>query len=512
MKVKVLLLMNNKFLNIKQYSLIIGVLFLFGCTQNNQPPAWMENFSEIAIIAAQPASKNAEEYGRYLYKPSLEMDKTKNPKAQEISDFLNIKSHEAFKNFIKSLREMLKLRPELIEASSSIQEKAAKIFEVRGDFFPTVNVGLVQDEVLSSNYSNLSSSRQTSGGYLDGYVDVDSTLIDFGGRNAAFNAALLDKQIAYMNFDLTINNEAFKYGKIYVQYASKILEKSIYDVFEKDLFNLQKEVKERFKGGVTTIFEVNAIEQSITRYNIRKALYTQELETKKSEYLAVFSSGDLNPLMIDALDLLEIGKSKILKPNTLYKNKSGFPEEKIFEKRYKIAQQDYYVAQSSVSPNLKSKLRYKAFDLDSYNNDYELVMTFTGSLGVYDAGKSGSVASAALKRAKIAKARKNAVNINSSARLGTIESQINSTIARLGKINTATAKYQKDLEMIIQKSKSISYSASEIISIKEKIFDQKLSFVDAYSNLNRLSLEVFHLHSIFPLLIGLGLNKEGIIE
>ena len=31
---------------------------------------------------------------------------------------------------------MLKLRPELIEASSSIQEKAARVFEVRGDFFP----------------------------------------------------------------------------------------------------------------------------------------------------------------------------------------------------------------------------------------------------------------------------------------------------------------------------------------------------------------------------------------
>ena len=171
--------MNNKFLIIKKFFSILGMLFLLGCTQNNQPPAWMENFSEIAILAVQPTSKNAEAYGRYLYKPPLEMDKTKNPKAEEISDFLNIKSHEAFKNFIKSLRQMLKLRPELIEASSSIQEKAAKIFEVRGDFFPTVNVGLVQDEVISSNYSNLSTSRQTTGGYLDGYVDVDSTLIDF---------------------------------------------------------------------------------------------------------------------------------------------------------------------------------------------------------------------------------------------------------------------------------------------------------------------------------------------
>jgi len=139
-------------------------------------------------------------------------------------------------------------------------------------------------------------------------------------------------------------------------------------------------------------------------------------------------------------------------------------------------------------------------------------MTLTGSLGVYDAGRSGSVASAALKRANTARARKNAVNINSSARLGTIESQINSINARLSKINTATKKYQKDLVIIKEKSKAISYSASEIISIKEKIFDQKLSFVDAYSNLNRLSLEVFHLHSIFPLLIGLGLDKEGVIE
>jgi cell fate (sporulation/competence/biofilm development) regulator YmcA (YheA/YmcA/DUF963 family) len=504
--------MINKFLNKNIFIYLLILFSLFGCTQNNQPPAWMENFSEIAIVAVQPSSKNAEEYGRYLYKPSLELDKTQNPEAKEISDFLNIKSHKAFKDFILSLRKMLKLRPELIEASSTIQEKAAKVFEVRGDFFPTVNMGVVQDNVISSDYSNLSTSRQTSGGYLDAYIDMDTTLIDFGGRNAAFNAALLEKEIAYMNFNLTINNEAFKYGKIYVEYASKIIEQYIYNAFEKDLLILQKEVKERFKGGVTTIFEVNAIEQSITRFNIRKALYTQELETKKSEYLSVFSSGDLNPLMIDAIDLLEIGKSRILQPDTIYKNTSGFLEEKIFEKRYKIAQQDYYVAQSSVSPNLKSKLRYKAFDIDSYNNDYELVMTFTGSLGVYDAGRSGSVASAALKRANTARARKNAVNINSSARLGTIESQINSINARLSKINTATKKYQKDLVIIKEKSKAISYSASEIISIKEKIFDQKLSFVDAYSNLNRLTLEVFHLHSIFPLLIGLGLDKEGVIE
>jgi len=504
--------MKNKFLNKNIFIYLLTSLSLVGCTQNNQPPAWMENFSEIAIVAVQPSSKNAEEYGSYLYKPSLELDKTKNPEAKEILDFLNIKSHKAFKDFIISLRQMLKLRPELIEASSNIQEKAAKIYEVRGDFFPTVNVGLVQDNVWSSDYSDLSTSRQTTGGYLDAYIDMDITLIDFGGRNAAFNAALLEKQIAYMNFDLTINNEAFKYGKIYVEYASKIIEQYIYNAFEEDLLILQKEVKERFKGGVTTIFEVNAIEQSITRFNIRKALYTQELETKKSEYLSVFSSGDLNPLMIDAIDLLEVGKSKILKPDTIYKNTSGFLEEKIFEKRYKIAQQDYYIAQSSVSPNLKSKLRYKAFDIDSYNKDYELVMTFTGSLGVYDAGRSGSVASAALKRANTARARKNAVNINSSARLGTIESQINSINARLSKINAATKKYQKDLEIIKEKSKAISYSASEIISIKEKIFDQKLSFVDAYSNLNRLSLEVFHLHSIFPLLIGLGLDKEGVIE
>ena len=74
-----------------------------------------------------------------------------------------------------------------------------------------------------------------------------------------------------------------------------------------------------------------------------------------------------------------------------------------------------------VNWGLPSKLRYKAFDVDSYNNDYEIVLTFTGALGVYDAGKSGSVANAALKRAKIAQARKNAIKINNAARLGTIE-------------------------------------------------------------------------------------------
>ena len=100
-------------------------------------------------------------------------------------------------------------------------------FSFKKIFFPTVNVGLVQDNVLASDYSNLSTSRQTTGGYLDAYVDMDSTLIDFGGRNAAFNAALLEKEIAYLDFDLTTNKEAFKYGKVYIEYSSKILEKEI---------------------------------------------------------------------------------------------------------------------------------------------------------------------------------------------------------------------------------------------------------------------------------------------
>ena len=194
-----------------------------------------------------PLLKNINNYGKYFYKPPLDLDKTKNPKPTTIPDFMNIKSNDAFKTFITSLKEMLKLRPELIEASSSIQEKAARVFEVRGDFFPTVNVGLVQDNVLASDYSNLSTSRQTTGGYLDAYVDMDTTLIDFGGRNAAFNAALLEKEIAYLDFDLTTNNQAFKYGKVYIEYSSKILEKFIYNDFEKDVLSLQKKLKKDLK-------------------------------------------------------------------------------------------------------------------------------------------------------------------------------------------------------------------------------------------------------------------------
>ena len=37
--------------------------------------------------------------------------------------------------------------------------------------------------------------------------------------------------------------------------------------------------------------------------------------------------------MIDALDLLEIGKTKILKPDSLYQNKTGFLEEKILDNK-----------------------------------------------------------------------------------------------------------------------------------------------------------------------------------
>ena len=40
--------------------------------------------------------------------------------------------------------------------------------------------------------------------------------------------------------------------------------------------------------------------------------------------------------MIDALDLLEIGKTKILKPDSLYKNKTGFLEEKNLAKNIKL--------------------------------------------------------------------------------------------------------------------------------------------------------------------------------
>ena len=55
----------------------------------------------------------------------------------------------------------------------------------------------------------------------------------------------------YKNFDLTTNNQAFKYGKIYVDYASKIIEKYIYNEFEKDLLVLQKEAKERLNEART---------------------------------------------------------------------------------------------------------------------------------------------------------------------------------------------------------------------------------------------------------------------
>ena len=45
------------------------MIFLSSCTQNNQPPAWVGNFSEISIIAAQPSTKNINNYGKYFYKP-----------------------------------------------------------------------------------------------------------------------------------------------------------------------------------------------------------------------------------------------------------------------------------------------------------------------------------------------------------------------------------------------------------------------------------------------------------
>ena len=56
------------------------MIFLSSCTQNNQPPAWVGNFSEISIIGAQPSTKNINNYGKYFYKPPLNLDKTKNPK------------------------------------------------------------------------------------------------------------------------------------------------------------------------------------------------------------------------------------------------------------------------------------------------------------------------------------------------------------------------------------------------------------------------------------------------
>ena len=55
------------------------------------------------------------------------------------------------KNYLYNLEELLRLRPELIEASTKVDEQIANIVGARSQFQATTNLGLVNDQVLLSN-------------------------------------------------------------------------------------------------------------------------------------------------------------------------------------------------------------------------------------------------------------------------------------------------------------------------------------------------------------------------
>ena len=117
------------------------------------------------------------------------------------------------KNYLYNLEELLRLRPELIEASTKVDEQIANIVGARSQFSPTTNLGLVNDQVLLSNSE---SREKTSGGYVDGFIDFDYKISDFGGRNANYRASLIEKELAENEFRQTINSLSKKIFQIFI--------------------------------------------------------------------------------------------------------------------------------------------------------------------------------------------------------------------------------------------------------------------------------------------------------
>ena len=469
----------------------------------------MENSDEFSIVGYQPYNETLTPDEKFFYLPSTDADTTVIPKEAPIEmPAFEGEQTLSINQILYDVKNIIALRPELIEAITSIEEKSAAITENRSSFFPKIDGGLINDEVL---FGNTNSSRKTTGGYVDAYVDLNYMISDFGGRNAKFYRAIKEKELAILQFQQTVNKQAEKFMSIYLEYALTREKQAYIEEYQGELLRFRDEAEERLSGGVATIFEGNAIEQAIMRLEIKKSVAKQELEKVKSEFLSYFASDLSEDFKVEPSDFLELINAALDQNiDKIFLRNSPFLEERIFEVQADIANWDYKQAISSVSPSTNLRLRSKAFDVDRGEIDnYEVVLTLQGSLGIFDGGSSNSKAIAAYKRGQGARERERAIKVNNDARLNTLNGLIGSLFQRLNEIQELITGYESDLSVAEIKSENVRYSPTEIIGARERILEQQLARIDSRVSLSRLLTELMSIHGLYADILGLGASQPS---
>jgi hypothetical protein len=479
---------------------VFFILFLLqGCFSSDTRPAWTGNSAELSFLGAQPFKLSEIGDEKFILVPSKDLKDSKKPEDFKNEQFDTLNYSQNTKNYLYALEELLKLRPELIEASTNVEEKTANIIGARSEFLPTSNFGLVNDQVL---VSKVDSNRKTNGGYVDGFVDFNYQISDFGGRNANYRRALIDKKLAEGQFKQTVNIQAKKYTDLYFEYSLISAKQEFLEEFESELKDLSVQAEDRFLGGIATIFEINTIEQASLRLELKKSVFNQDLERIKSEFLSYFpfdleigssvTFNDLTNLVIDNLDMQD----------EMFVKNSSYLEENINLLRAELALEEYFHAISEVSPETNARIRTKVFDMHEFSGDYEVVLTLQGSLGLYDGGSSNSRALSALKRNESAVFRKDATKSNNDSRLNTIKGQVNSVINRIKDIQELKVDYEEDLLIARERSGNINFVPGEIIAARERILEQNLSEIDNRISLSKLFSELLYLHGLYPRVLG----------
>ena len=469
----------------------------------------MENSDEFSIVGYQPYNKTLSPEEKFVYLPSTDADTTVVPKEAPIQmPAFEGEQAPSINQILYDVKNIISLRPELIEAITSIEEKSAAITENRSSFFPKIDGGLINDEVL---FGNAKSSRKTTGGYVDAYVDLNYMISDFGGRNAKFYRAIKEKELAILQFQKTVNKQAEKFMAIYLEYALTKEKQAYLEEYQSELLRFRDEAEERLSGGVATIFEGNTIEQAIMRLEIKKSVAKQELERVKSEFLSYFASDLNDDFKVEPTDFLDLINAALDENiDKIFLRNSPFLEERIFEVQADIANWDYKQAISSVSPSTNLRLRSKAFDVDRGEIDnYEVVLTLQGSLGIFDGGSSNSKAIAAYKRGQGARERERAIKVNNDARLNTLNGLIGSLFQRLNEIQELITGYESDLSVAEIKSENVLYSPNEIIGARERILEQQLARIDNRVSLSRLLTELMSIHGLYADILGLGASQPS---
>ena len=471
-----------------------------GCFSPETRPAWVGNSDELSIFGNQPYREIVSPQQDFVFIPDkYDSDQNRLKTTNKVPLDTSRLSKDT-KNYLYNLEELLRLRPELIEASTKVDEQIANIVGARSQFSPTTNLGLVNDQVLLSNSE---SRRKTSGGYVDGYIDFDYKISDFGGRNANYRAALIEKELAENEFRQTINSLSKRFSDIYFEYSLLSFKNKFLEEFELDLKELAQQAQERFLGGVSTIFEINTVEQALLRLELKKSVFNQDLERVRSEFLSYFPFDLESGSNIKFDDLAKLISENLDDADSMFERNTHYLEEKINELRAAVAQEDYFRAISAVSPETNAKLRAKSFDLDEYAGDYEVVLTLQGSLGVYDGGASNSRALSALKRKESAVFRRDAARSNNNSRLTTIKGQVKSIVNRIMDIEKLLQDYEEDLSIAEERSVNINFAPGEIIAAKERILEQNLSEIDNRISLSKLMSELLYLHGLYPYILSI---------